>query len=266
MNKKTSSLNNAKIFNLLGRKAYRCQASKQKSEEINSTKIFEESRTTGSKRTISDNNCNFKLKQNKNRIHRNKKKENNLIFPVFNSLGVDHRHKSNSALSFDDKLAKPKAPHNTSQYLIENFAVARKEKMKNVNPFALIFERYQAWDGQSMGLNEIEDIDDICITGGSMKGIINSTINILPTTEMGIDLDIDYNMEIHANRNLPLPDESKQHSSASTKNTEEFSTTDEDTANFEELQNFKQTMIQNERKIKELEEILKKTNLQYEYS
>jgi hypothetical protein len=71
----------------------------------------------------------------------------------------------------------PSTPHNTSQYLISNFSKGRKEQVINlVNEYT----KHMGADLYTMMLDEIINVDDICVSGGSMKGIINSNIEMLP--------------------------------------------------------------------------------------
>ena len=71
-----------------------------------------------------------------------------------------------------EKLGKhlfpiPSTPHNTGQYLISNFCQVRHEKLFEYNSDYLANDIYS-------NLVESAAIDDLCVTGGSMKGIINS--------------------------------------------------------------------------------------------
>lgn len=61
----------------------------------------------------------------------------------------------------------PSTPHNTGQYLISNYAQVRHEKLFNLSNDYLEKDIYE-------NMIEYAAMDDICVTGGSMKGIINS--------------------------------------------------------------------------------------------
>jgi hypothetical protein len=67
----------------------------------------------------------------------------------------------------EKKFAVPSTPHNTGQYLISNFCQVRNEKLFNYSGDFLQRDIYT-------NLIENAAIDDLCVTGGSMKGIINS--------------------------------------------------------------------------------------------
>lgn len=65
------------------------------------------------------------------------------------------------------QFTMPSTPHNTGQYLISNFCQVRHEKLFEYNGDYLANDIYS-------NLIESAAIDDLCVTGGSMKGIINS--------------------------------------------------------------------------------------------
>jgi hypothetical protein len=64
----------------------------------------------------------------------------------------------------------PSTPHNTSQYLTSNFSEGRTEKIMNV---LSEYNAYILQDANNLLLDTLT-IDDLCVTGGTMKGIINS--------------------------------------------------------------------------------------------
>lgn len=66
----------------------------------------------------------------------------------------------------------PSTPHNTSQYLIHNYKKGRKEQVYNI---ISEYTRYLDEDVHSLMREGIIEEDDICVSGGSMKGIIEST-------------------------------------------------------------------------------------------
>lgn len=90
-----------------------------------------------------------------------------------------NRHKKRTRKNYRNKKGKkimknllvPTTPHNTSQYLITNFCQGRNEKVVN-----LFFGTRNCLEDE-LCLEEEDElltIDDLCITGGSMKSIINS--------------------------------------------------------------------------------------------
>jgi hypothetical protein len=64
-------------------------------------------------------------------------------------------------------IAIPSTPHNTGQYLISNFAQVRHEKPYDLNSEFIQKDIYE-------NMIEFAEMDELCVTGGSMKGIINS--------------------------------------------------------------------------------------------
>jgi hypothetical protein len=60
------------------------------------------------------------------------------------------------------KQLRPRTPHNTSQYLIANHT------REAIGPMVSLFSEYMIDDGDFF----IEAIDDICITGGTMRKIV----------------------------------------------------------------------------------------------
>lgn len=70
----------------------------------------------------------------------------------------------------------PSTPHNTGQYLISNFTRGRKEGVVNIlNEYTMYLQK----DIYSMMLEDILSVDDICISGGSMKGVIDNKLTEL---------------------------------------------------------------------------------------
>ena len=76
---------------------------------------------------------------------------------------VKNFHNKNSEKS----LQIPPTPHNTGQFLISNYCQGRHEKLFNYNSDYLHRDVYS-------NLIENAAMDDLCVTGGTMKGIINS--------------------------------------------------------------------------------------------
>lgn len=76
---------------------------------------------------------------------------------------VKNFHHKNSEKS----LQIPPTPHNTGQFLISNYCQGRHEKLFNYNSDYLHREVYS-------NLIENAAMDDLCVSGGTMKGIINS--------------------------------------------------------------------------------------------
>ena len=77
----------------------------------------------------------------------------------------------------------PTTPHNTGQYLISNFAQVRHEKLLDLNSDYLQKDIYE-------NMIEYAAIDDLCVTGGSMKGIINSHLFRRDSDEFSTSLSI----------------------------------------------------------------------------
>jgi len=74
------------------------------------------------------------------------------------------------------KLLKPSTPCNTGQYLISNFI--RQSKLRAIEFINDYNNANSEWNNNKT--NEIIDIEEICVTGGSMKGTLDSkTINSL---------------------------------------------------------------------------------------
>jgi hypothetical protein len=88
----------------------------------------------------------------------------------------------------------PSTPHNTGQYLISNFCQVRQEKLFEYN------SEYLAKDIYS-NLIESAAIDDLCVTGGSMKGIINSHLFRRDSD------DFSTSMSINNTNNTYIPDD-----------------------------------------------------------
>jgi regulator of replication initiation timing len=134
----------AKTINYLGGKVFRIDFLQRK------RKISEEEKSSLKEDTglLLDLNCNFKLKRNK---IRNSKLKRRIKLKLVNFLPD-----------------KPKAPHNTSSFLIENF---RKENAENEN-----FIRSPDMLTTS---NFTETYEDLYITPGSMKGILKSNLDFL---------------------------------------------------------------------------------------
>lgn len=70
-------------------------------------------------------------------------------------------------------MNKPNTPHNTSQYLTSNYSQGRNEKVGAfVNEFC---PDYQTID-EEMPEDYMNQTDDYCIPGGSMRGKLNNFI------------------------------------------------------------------------------------------
>ena len=80
----------------------------------------------------------------------------------------------------------PSTPHNTSQYLISNFAKCRKE-----NVFNLIskYTNYLQPQIHTMMIDDVITVEDICVSGGSMREIIASRGGIIEEIEEEIQMD-----------------------------------------------------------------------------
>lgn len=102
-------------------------------------------------------NCKFKLKKNR----KSKFLKKNLLTPYLILGKFSHKKKHSSIINFLSK--KCKTPHNTTQYIIQNH-----NKQKN-------------FDSENL-------IEDICIPGGTMIGIIKYLSNPLGSVKQ-IDLN-----------------------------------------------------------------------------
>jgi hypothetical protein len=73
-----------------------------------------------------------------------------------------------------NQVVKPDTPHNTSQYLSSNFCQGRNEKAGTIlNEFT----DYSYSDIKEEMLEDyMNEADDYCIPGGSMKGKINNVL------------------------------------------------------------------------------------------
>ncbi len=129
----------AKTINYLGGKIFRIDFLQRK------RKISEEEKSALKVDTglLLDLNCNFKLKRNK---IRNSKLKRRIKLKLVNFLPE-----------------KPKAPHNTSSFIIENF---RRKEGQSEQPIKIL-------DNPTTS-DYTETYDDIYITPGSMKGILKS--------------------------------------------------------------------------------------------
>jgi len=68
-----------------------------------------------------------------------------------------------------NKVSKPDTPHNTTQYLSSNFSQGRNEKVSTiVSEFTPIYDDLQG----EMPDDYINQTDDYCVPGGSMRGKI----------------------------------------------------------------------------------------------
>jgi hypothetical protein len=140
-------------FNYLGRKCHtEPLADRKKGLKITEDLDEMAKPLEGYFRIMSNKNCNFKLKRNKIRKVKNR-------CPAI--------EKNN--LNKDTPITHiPRAPHNTSQYLIENYKENNIENLKNHLLTICPNERKSQFSAFE------EDSDGLCITGGTMKGIINS--------------------------------------------------------------------------------------------
>jgi hypothetical protein len=157
------------IFNFLGHKrCIRHDADRQKLSDYNNSTFFSKGRKPLGE--ISKLNCKFKLKQNKNRMNQNQsekkiKKSKKVVEQKF---------------SGDNQ---PRAPHNTSQFLIENFSKARGENY-NRNYIDILADTFevpfsistQQDETNDRSYENTSDTDDICIVGGTMKGKVNLSL------------------------------------------------------------------------------------------
>jgi hypothetical protein len=99
----------------------------------------------GTFRAWAHKNCNFKLKRNKIRkLKFRKTLAKNKCF-------------------LNEKSKIPKAPHNTSQYLIQNYQNENPSEKEKIN------QEFQSYEDESDDGNYM---NDLCIPGGTMKGII----------------------------------------------------------------------------------------------
>ena len=92
---------------------------------------------------LPESNCNFKLKRNKCR-----------------NANTKRRTKINLENSPPEKR---RAPHNTSSFLIENFRQTEQETL-STSPYSPLSS---------------DELEEICITGGSMKGKLTSNLSDL---------------------------------------------------------------------------------------
>jgi hypothetical protein len=97
------------------------------------------------------------------------------------------RHKrQNSEKNFD----MPSTPHNTGQYLISNYCQVRHDKNYNYSSDYLKRDIYE-------NVIEYAAMDDICVTGGSMKGIINSHLFRRDSDDFSTSLSITNTYNTH---------------------------------------------------------------------
>jgi hypothetical protein len=68
-------------------------------------------------------------------------------------------------------LEMPSTPHNTTQFLTENYCEGRTSKLMN---FISEYNGLILKDLNYLFFNENLATDDLCVTGGTMKGIINT--------------------------------------------------------------------------------------------
>jgi hypothetical protein len=113
--------------------------------------------------------CNLNL--NQNRIEKSQKRRRF----INNKMKVSYRNKKYGK---KQNSICPKAPHNTSQFLISNQTRSRQENSFNLDA-QLIKEDLAVHNSQRTEFCEEEfDIDSICIPGGSMKGILLNNSNL----------------------------------------------------------------------------------------
>jgi hypothetical protein len=78
-------------------------------------------------------------------------------------------------LDFDRKsiknIIKPATPHNTSQFLSTNFCMGRNEKVLNST---ILTDSYNYDNNEKMIADGIDETDEYCIPGGSMKGKLSN--------------------------------------------------------------------------------------------
>jgi hypothetical protein len=65
-------------------------------------------------------------------------------------------------------LYLPSTPHNTTQYLTANHCRGRSDYPVNIS-----YNLFSDEEFKKLIMNDIINIEDICITGGTMKGVIN---------------------------------------------------------------------------------------------
>jgi hypothetical protein len=78
--------------------------------------------------------------------------------------------KINEKMKMLKRTRMPRTPHNTTQYLTSNFSENRNSSIFNV------ISDYTKHAITDLLLDEVLSVDDLCVTGGSMKGIINTNI------------------------------------------------------------------------------------------
>jgi hypothetical protein len=83
------------------------------------------------------------------------------------------KEKSRKQKIHDDEYEMPLTPHNTSQYLISNFSIGRTENKMNL---ISSYTSYLKEDISNMMTDGILTVEDFCISGGSMKGLLNGEI------------------------------------------------------------------------------------------
>lgn len=160
-NRRLEQLKKDGIFNLLG-------AKRRPDIQIQTDKIKYQKEI----RNNSDLNCKFKLKQN--RINQR---------PNFGENKYNLDTLREKCRNTQKRIPRPMAPHNTSQFLINNHEVGRKENNRLTIPYMFLrnntYDEFQDLsEKENTGLypiNDDLDIDEICLTGGTMKGMMNLT-------------------------------------------------------------------------------------------
>jgi hypothetical protein len=172
MSFKNEKMESLSLFNFLGTKTQR------KNRKL-LTKLDQNSVNKTYSIVLNDSTnkyCKFKLKKNRNSIIK-KKLESNKLFEI--SLG-----------EINKDIVKPRAPHNTSEFIINNFTSSKRENIKKMDQLAEGINKTKTRGEGYVFMTEFDDfymseeVDDICISGGSMKG----TFNYLPC--IGIDMQI----------------------------------------------------------------------------
>lgn len=119
--------------------------------------------------------------KNKNFIKKKKK------FLYYDTLKTSKMKRKTHLLNLEEKsrqrkihgnafeIEMPLAPHNTSQYLISNFSIGRTDiKMNLIGSYT----NYLKEDISNMMTEGILTVEDFCISGGTMKGLLNGEVLI----------------------------------------------------------------------------------------
>ena len=77
-----------------------------------------------------------------------------------------------------NKIIKPATPHNTTQYLTSNFAQGRNEKIVSLPNEYAMFDMNENINEEDVLVDYMNEADDYCVPGGSMKDILAQQANI----------------------------------------------------------------------------------------